>query len=802
MLATSLAEGRLPWWSPLIGAGYPLIAGGEIGALYPLNLLLHALLPAEVMLTVSVLVHLLLSGLGMAWLARTIGLSRGSALLSALTFALGGFLIAHASHVSIIGVCAWMPWVLVLLHRAMAAANPRERAACAAGLAGVIALQFLVGHAQMSLLILIPSIPWATYLVLAAPARAKARRPLIPPLLAATIGTLIAAPQLLETLELTSLSQRAAGLASDFYTGYSFHPLLSATFLSPFLRGNPYPEGTIELMGYLGLAPLALSWIAIRQDRGQQKWLLLAIAVAGLLMAFGEYNPLYALVRRVPILNLFRAPARYLLWTSFGLALLAGTGLDRVVARRTTAAWPGTLLGAISLVLALASVILIRRLGDADEMVALWRWLPLVHGAALALWLLGVRLLHWRAASAIAMTLLCADLFTYGAVLRATYTPSESLQEVLREPAILPLLSATDGPYRIWTKESILPFPSVQKESLFPNIASSYGVSSANIYTPLVPQSYLSYIEALDAERLNRLNVRYYIIPQLLPVDEASELYDVLNPFSAIRYRAEQAIGLDDVVEVQVESYVSHAADREDGEIAGTVELLTESGERLEYPVRVGLETAEWAYMRSDVSRAVRHSLAPIASTFSARSGFPPEEHAGHTYLARFTLASPARIESLRIMPQFPEAYLRIEQIRFVTSDGREHLASDLLGLGEHAIVYRSEDAVVYENRSVWPRAYTVPLRHVSLGDGTASLEVNLSANALGSVDFLVYEAQRVRLECAVEQNALLVLADMAYPGWQARVDGAGAPIMTVDGLFRGLLLTPGQHIVVFEYHR
>lgn len=54
----------------------------------------------------------------------------------------------------------------------------------------------------------------------------------------------------------------------------------------------------------------------------------------------------------------------------------------------------------------------------------------------------------------------------------------------------------------------------------------------------------------------------------------------------------------------------------------------------------------------------------------------------------------------------------------------------------------------------------------------------------------------------SVESTApgLLVLSDSHAPGWRALVNGESAPILRVNGLFRGIFLPPGTHTVVFNY--
>jgi uncharacterized membrane protein YfhO len=46
----------------------------------------------------------------------------------------------------------------------------------------------------------------------------------------------------------------------------------------------------------------------------------------------------------------------------------------------------------------------------------------------------------------------------------------------------------------------------------------------------------------------------------------------------------------------------------------------------------------------------------------------------------------------------------------------------------------------------------------------------------------------------------LLIVTDQYYPGWQAFVDGKPVPIFAVDGIFRGIFLDRGSHIVKFIY--
>ena len=73
------------------------------------------------------------------------------------------------------------------------------------------------------------------------------------------------------------------------------------------------------------------------------------------------------------------------------------------------------------------------------------------------------------------------------------------------------------------------------------------------------------------------------------------------------------------------------------------------------------------------------------------------------------------------------------------------------------------------------------------------------SADA-GTAQVVEHDPDRVRVRTAAVRRSMLVLADNYYPGWEAAVDGAPAPIHRVDHTLRGVLVPAGSHDVVFEF--
>ena len=69
-----------------------------------------------------------------------------------------------------------------------------------------------------------------------------------------------------------------------------------------------------------------------------------------------------------------------------------------------------------------------------------------------------------------------------------------------------------------------------------------------------------------------------------------------------------------------------------------------------------------------------------------------------------------------------------------------------------------------------------------------------------GAVSFLARDPLGMTLETEAAGPAMLVLSEISYPGWHARVDGAEAAVWRVNYLLRGVALAPGRHQVELFY--
>jgi hypothetical protein len=62
------------------------------------------------------------------------------------------------------------------------------------------------------------------------------------------------------------------------------------------------------------------------------------------------------------------------------------------------------------------------------------------------------------------------------------------------------------------------------------------------------------------------------------------------------------------------------------------------------------------------------------------------------------------------------------------------------------------------------------------------------------------HEGDRIRLDFDAKKGGYLVVSEVWYPGWQARVDGQARKIERANGFFQALQVGPGRHEILLEY--
>jgi hypothetical protein len=809
----ALRAGRLPLWNPYLFMGAPLLANSQTAVLYPLHWPL-IWLSAPKQIAWSIVLHTWLGAAGTYLFARHVPRLRPpAAFAAAAVFALGGFLGAQVEHVNQLNTSAWLPWLLLCVETAMS----RERGKWLAlpGGGAVVGLVLLAGHTQAAYIVVFCA---GLYALMRGLRSWKGRKGLkrlaglhgVGALAGmSTIGTLLAAGQLLPTLELARLSVRSGGLPYDEAASFSLKPgLVLKAFLPPFVWDPPFSE----YVAYVGLVGLVLAglgtWATLKRkqagDMGVQDRSLshgsaaLVLALTGIFLAFGAYNPAYYLLYKlVPGFNLFRAPARWLLLYGFGTAVLVGIGLETVYgltlgrASRRRPLWG---LGAILLLVI--------------ELYAAARQLAYNHPTAPAAFN------SMRTAPAHLLADESGQPFRFLSLSDIRYDPGDLGDLQARYGSQLPEREVYDLVVAAKMKE-VLAFNLPLGDRLFSVDGYDGGLLPIADYVTLErlfleeeeiwPDGRLrqQLSRVPSARLLSLLNVKYVITDKVQDAWIDDVFYDLEHTVTLGHVELTDLPALEST-HLGVVSYLSGTTDLVDGTPVARVTITDADGGVVTMTLLAGEHTAEGRYEAAPVA----HGQAPVGHYW-------PDGEQGTDYHAMLGLGRALLPQAIVVHSLLPEGQVHLRGLTLI--DDRSGTSRNLSVHPAYRLVH-SGDVKMYQNLTVLPRAFVVhqaavvadsgvalsamrrptfdPARRVIL-DRSNDLE---SAGQTSGVEIVAYEPERVELRVALDAPGYLVLTDAFYPGWMAEVDGLAAPIQRADLYFRAVALKAGEHNVTFHF--
>jgi hypothetical protein len=863
--AEALRLGRIPLWNTDLFMGAPFLANSQAGLFYPLNWPLWLLLPTPYAVSASVVLHLVIAS-GGAYLAgrRCLSLSRTAALIAALLFALGGYLTAQIEHVNQLQGLAWLPWFFVV-----SCAWPSSRRSWRAlarttlAVAFLLALQLLAGHFQTAFIILFGLLIWliASLAIDRRPrgenlGRGRARPGglaaqmlyfALPLVLGGVLALLVSSIQLLPALELAGLSSRQGGLPVNEVLSFSLHPLLLTRSLLPTYGQSLFTE-------YVALLPLTAILLALL---GGWNWRsrpgvvpFAVVAVAGILLAFGVFNPGYHLLARLPLFNLFRAPARWLALYALGMALLAGAGWDVIMDRRSNVA-EGRRPIEVRKPLRIGLVVLVALMVWGLLSVPLARFVP-VGGEVTVELPSGLTWLGWAVELTVAYLLLSA--------LAKRSASRGRWGLVLLAVSLLALFLATRTlPYNnLTTPEAFF--------NLRPPVARLQAMTACDdaagdCATPPARLLSLSdiFFDVGDQPEIDAMYVDQLSDGALYDNTIAVKQKEVLAPNLPLLYGLPSVDGFDGGI-LPLRNFTTlsrlilpEGEETTDGRLRENLDAVPDNRWLDMFNARYLITDKVADSWREGVFFDLQHPVMLFEGGESADVGHVPTFEADQLWLVADGSAGqveivtaagdtwrlePAKSEGDSVRVIFPQpavaqnvslipcersgasdtACLEPWRVRGLTLVDTRDEAFQPLVLGQYRLIH-SGDVKIYENLDVLPRAFFVndwefhpeaktiveamqhdafdPARKAALvGEGPAPPVETGSAD----VRFLSHEAEGFTVSTASDVDGLLIVTDAHYPGWEAKLDGEPTEIYLADGYFRGVFVTAGEHEVTFSY--
>jgi hypothetical protein len=508
----SVRQGTLPLWNPYQFCGAPFLANSQSGVLYPGNLL-HYLLGSQLATGWSAWLHLVLAATFMCLFLRGLGVGAAAGALGGIGYAFSTWQIAWLHLPTFLATSCWLPLVLWLVCRLFAGGGW-------VSLGFAIAMSLLAGHLQIAFYVLLAAGLLALYLAVG---RLCAHQPRTAAwgiglfVMALLLAGMLAAPQLIPTLELSRQSHRSAAPSAQGYEAYTAYALSTdalATLFMPDLFGNPstsdppyfgasrgrmyfnYAEGAL----YVGLSTLFLAAYALLRRRQPERLLPFfgGLALLALLMALGTaVDALFYFY--VPGFGQSGSPGRALVLWAFALNALAALGYEKLTNDNATPIKTAGIAIAVVAILATASLIKGTSAALSIYPAAIEAWntqwprqaglFVLSAGIVLAL-AAGKMRTGWMAL--LPLGILVADLFAIGfhynpsATPAAIYPVTQSLR-ILQQGAQHERIMPINTDWRFSGPQAVLP----------PNAAMVFRLRDVQGYDSLFPGRYKAFMNRL-----------------------------------------------------------------------------------------------------------------------------------------------------------------------------------------------------------------------------------------------------------------------------------------------------------------
>jgi hypothetical protein len=346
------AANELPVWTPEISGGRPLMPNPNVGAMYPIRILLSRL-PFPAAIRVFPVLHWAAAGAGMILLLLEWGVSPAGAWIGAVTYVFSGVSVSDSFYPHIQPGMTLLPWILWALRTTRGARG-------VAALSVFLALDMLAGDVFTISLALVCGALW---IALEEPAGEQMRR-FGGFAAAAALGALAAMPQIVATaLWIPETNRGVIGMRVADATLYSISPWRLLELVVPYPFGPAWRLDPAALWGgpvfryrgmglfetlFAGALPVVAA-VALRRERRtglRFARVLLAVALAVAVLPSLFPDSWGAFHSPIPLRN----PEKFAVAIALSLAIFAGWGFDALARRRTRL--PLAVAGVLSLLAA------------------------------------------------------------------------------------------------------------------------------------------------------------------------------------------------------------------------------------------------------------------------------------------------------------------------------------------------------------------------------------------------------------------------------------------------------------------
>jgi hypothetical protein len=181
-------------------------------------------------------------------------------------------------------------------------------------------------------------------------------------------------------------------------------------------------------------------------------------------------------------------------------------------------------------------------------------------------------------------------------------------------------------------------------------------------------------------------------------------------------------------------------------------------------------------------------------------------------------VALPEQRQFAPLFPSYRSTMADLFGLHYIATGVPAEVIDKTLRPGDLPLIARTADAFIYENKTAMPRAlFATDAQAANFDDmirtgqwpsvdlyRTVLLENPANGGHLdgppGRVQIVAYHNTEVVIEAQSPNGGFVVLNDIWHPWWYAELDGATAPVLRANVMFRAVAVPAGEHRVRFVF--
>ncbi len=327
-------NGYFPFWNPYQLGGTPIYPDMQYPVFYPETFIIgHLGSYSNLTLHFLFVLYIFIAGMGMYFLAKYFKIKPEVALYTGIAYSLSGFFVGHGQAMFALVSAAWVPFVIMFFLKMSTSLRPRDALATSLFLFLLITNGYQTFTIILGYFLVVIALFFLVMYVIRKQYSNLFRLAWLNLLLAAIV-VILCSPLWVSLIQVSDYTSRLGFLPLELALQNPFSPqsLISLILPAATVKNPEFFQTDLSMSNaYFGLVMLVFLLGSFFRKLSRIEYLFLGWALFCLLSSFGSYTPVREfLYHYLPMMNLFRAPSYFTLFSILGFLLLAGKSISEL----------------------------------------------------------------------------------------------------------------------------------------------------------------------------------------------------------------------------------------------------------------------------------------------------------------------------------------------------------------------------------------------------------------------------------------------------------------------------------------